>query len=372
VSLCRRSAGHFRKHFAAVKMPRFKAVLVEHGYSSVQYERDIIEAAGGQFVDCDKVPLSEAWRQCEDADAVMVRRVQVNASMMSRLMGCKILLRYGVGVDNIDLAAATSAGIIVGHVPIYCQDEVSTHAICLMLACVRRLVPTVDKMRAGAWDVHRLDPVFRLAGKTIGLVGLGTLGQAVARKLQNWNVRLIATDPYLDAAKAKSLDVELVPLTDLLRDSDIISLHTPLLPETTHLINERTLGQMKRGGILVNTARGPVCDGDAIMRALDSGQLSCAALDVFESEPLAADTPVRNHPRLIVTDHTAWYSEESQIELQQRAAREVVRACTGGLPEAIANPEVLRKLGREKDWTPNHVAVWQARRAEALQRCAFA
>jgi D-3-phosphoglycerate dehydrogenase / 2-oxoglutarate reductase len=353
-------------------MPRFKAVLVEHGYSSVQYERDIIEAAGGEFVDCDQLTLSDAWTACENADAVMVRRAQVNASMIARLKRCKFLIRYGVGVDNIDLAAATSAGIIVGHVPIYCQDEVSTHAIGLMLACVRRLLPTIDKMRAGAWDVHRSDPIFRLSGKTIGLIGLGTLGQAVARKLQNWNVRLVATDPYLDAAIAKSLNVELLPLDRLLGDSDIVSLHTPLLPETTHVINDRTLARMKRGAIVVNTARGPVCDGAAVLRALDSGQLGCAALDVFEHEPLPADSPLRNHPRLIATDHTAWYSEESQIELQQRAAREVVRACTGGLPEAIANPEVLSKLGRVKEWTPNHLAVWQARRAQALAPPAIA
>jgi D-3-phosphoglycerate dehydrogenase / 2-oxoglutarate reductase len=352
-------------------MPRFKAVLVEHGYSSVQFERDIIKAAGGEFIDCDQLPFSEAWVRCENADAVMVRRAQVNASMIARLKRCKILIRYGVGVDNIDLSAATSAGIIVGHVPVYCQDEVSTHAICLMLACLRRLLPTIDKMRDGGWDVHRLDPIFRLAGKTVGLIGLGTLGQAVARKLQNWNVRLVATDPYLDLANAKSLNVELIPLTTLLAESDILSLHVPLLPESTHLINDWALAQMKRGAILVNTARGPVCDGAAIIRALDSGQLSAAALDVFESEPLASDSPLRHHPRLLVTDHTAWYSEESQVELQQRAACEVVRACMGGLPEAIANPEVLVQLGREKEWTPNYLASWQARRAATLSRPAI-
>ncbi|HEX7859820.1 MAG TPA: C-terminal binding protein [Verrucomicrobiae bacterium] len=348
-------------------MSRFKAVLVEHGYSSVQYERDIIEAANGEFVDCDKLPLAEAWPRCRDADAVMVRRVQVTPELISQLTNCRILLRYGVGVDNIDLAAATRAGIIVGHVPIYCQDEVSTHAICLMLACVRRLVPTLDKMRVGGWDVHRVDPIYRLAGKTIGLIGLGTLGQATARKLQTWNVRLLAADPYLDESIAGSLNVSLVPMNTLLAESDIISLHVPLLPETTHLINDRTLTQMKRGSVLVNTARGPVVDGASVLWALDSGQLSCAALDVFEEEPLPPNTPLRSHPRLLVTDHTAWYSEESQIELQQRAAREVVRACTGSLPEAIANPEVLSQLGRAAEWTPNHLATWQHRRSQELK-----
>ena len=347
-------------------MARFKAVLVEHGYSSVQYERDIIEAAGGEFVDCDRLSLTEAWAACEDADAVMVRRIEVTAEMIGRLRRCKLLLRYGVGVDNINLPAATAAGIIVGHIPIYCQDEVSTHTICLMLACVRRLLPTIEKMREGGWDLHRTDPVFRLSGKTIGLIGLGTLGQAVAQKLRTWNLRLIATDPYLDPHIATTLEVELVPLDTLLPQVDILSLHVPLLPETTHLINDHTLAAIKRGAILINTARGPVVDGGALLRALNSGQLSCAALDVFEHEPLAPDSGLRRHGRLIVTDHMAWYSEESQIELQQRAAREVVRACTGTLPEAIANPEVLVNLGRSSEWAPNTLALWQGRRARHL------
>jgi D-3-phosphoglycerate dehydrogenase len=348
-------------------MPRFKAVLAEHGYSSVHYERDIIEAAGGEFRDCDQLSFTEAWAQCENADAVMLRRITVTCEMIARLRSCKILMRYGVGVDNIDLAAATERGIIVGHIPIYCQDEVSTHAICLMLACVRRLLPTSDKMRAGGWDLHRHDSVYRLAGKTVGLVGLGTLGQAVARKLHGWNVHLVAADPYLDPKIAERLGVALLPFEQLLSESDIISLHVPLLPETTHMINDRTLAQMKRGAVLVNTARGPVVQGEALRRALDSGQLSCAALDVFEEEPLPADSPLRRHPRLLATDHMAWYSEESQVELQQRAAREIVRACTGSLPEAIANPEVLQTLGRAAEWTPNHLAIWQARRAKALR-----
>jgi D-3-phosphoglycerate dehydrogenase len=205
-----------------------------------------------------------------------------------------------------------------------------------------------------------------VAGKTLGIVGLGTLGQAVARKMQGWNLRLLATDPYIEPDVAAALNVKLVPLETLLRESDFVSLHVPFLPETRHLMNAATFKQMKRGAILVNTARGPVVSGADLLRALEEGQLSCAALDVFENEPPAADSPLRQHPRLLVTDHMAWYSEESQMDLQRRAAEEVVRCCAGGLPEAIANPEVLEKLGRAKEWNPNHLARWQARRQARL------
>ena len=349
-------------------MSAFKVIFLEHGYASVEIERRIVEAAGGEFIDGDQFSLAEALRRASDAQGIMLRRIPITREVMRGFGQCRILMRYGVGVDNIDLAAATELGLIAGHVPVYCQDEVSTHAIALLLACVRRVVLTHDQLRTGGWNVHEGDPIFRLAGKTLGLVGLGTLGQAVARKMQGWNLRLLATDPFLDPAVAARLNVELVPLETLLRESDYVSLHVPLLPETIHLMNERTLALMKRGAILVNTARGPVVSASALLAALDRGQLAGAALDVFEHEPPPADAPVRHHPRLIVTDHIAWYSEESQRELQRRAAEEVVRCCTGGLPEAIANPEVLDRLGRTAEWTPNHLARWQALRAARLAR----
>jgi D-3-phosphoglycerate dehydrogenase / 2-oxoglutarate reductase len=347
-------------------MGRFKAVFVEHDYASVEPDRRIIEAAGAEFVDADELPLEDAWALCAEADAVMVRRLTVTRDMIARLHKCRVLVRYGIGVDIIDLEAATEQGIIVSHVPTYCQDEVSTQAICLMLACVRRLVPTVDQVRAGGWDVHANDPVYRFAGKTVGLVGFGTLGQAVARKLQGWNLRLCATDPYVDPEAARGLKVELVPLETLLRTSDIISLHAPLLPETTHLMNDAAFAAMKPNAILVNTARGGLVDESALLRALDSRRLNCAGLDVFEQEPLSPNSPLRNHPRVVASDHMAWYSEEAQLDLQKQAAQEVARVCAGQLPEAIANPEVLEKLGRRAEWAPNHVAQWQARRLKQL------
>jgi D-3-phosphoglycerate dehydrogenase len=347
-------------------MPAFKVVLVEHGYASTEYERRIICEAGGEFIDAGKLPVSEALRLCETAEGVMVRRVEVTPELIRRFQRCKCIVRYGIGTDNVHLDAATAAGIIVTHVPDYCVDEVSAHTVALWLACVRKIVSTHKRVEQGAWDVHRDDPIHRTAGKTFGLVGLGKIGQAVAQKLNGWDLRLLATDPFADPAKAAALGVELVDVETLCRESDIVSMHCPLLPETRHLLSRPQFEWMKADAVVLNTARGPVVNTQALLAALESDRLAAAGLDVFEEEPLPTGSPLRRHPRVVVTDHTAWYSEESQIQLQISAAEEVVRACTGGLPRAIANPQVLLRLGRAAEWTPVETARWQLKRLEKL------
>lgn len=347
--------------------PRFTVVLVEHGYATTEYERRIILAAGGEFVDGESRPLAEVLELCEQADAVMCRRLQVTREMVRRFRRCKTIMRYGVGTDNIDVEAATQAGMIVGHVPDYSVDEVSTHAIALLLACVRNVVATHEKVSAGGWETHRLTPLWRMAGRTLGLVGLGNIGQAVARKMAGWGLRLLATDPFVEPERAEAAGVELVDSQTLWREADYVSLHVPLLPETRHLADSRALGLMKQNAILVNTSRGPVLDTQALLAGLDNGQILRAGLDVFESEPLASDSPLRGHPRIVLTDHTAWYSEESQVQLQTTAAEEVVRVCTGELPRSLANPEVLVQLGRSEEWTPTEQSRWQLRRLKWLQ-----
>jgi D-3-phosphoglycerate dehydrogenase len=343
-------------------MSRFRVVLIEHGYSSVEHERQIISAAGGEFIDAENLPLSEALRLCREADGILCRRLGVSAAMIQGFSRCKILVRYGVGTDNVDVDAATAAGIIVGHVPSYCIDEVSTHAIVLLLACMRKLVETHEKVQRGAWDVHRSDAIYRLAGRSLGLVGLGKIGGVVARKLRGWDLQVLATDPYVEPERAQSVGVELVPLETLFRKSDYVSLHCPLLPETQHLVNRESLALMRPGGILVNTARGSVVDTSALVQALDEGRLAGAGLDVFEEEPLPPSSLLRRHASVVLTDHTAWYSEESQLQLQRTAAEEVVRVCTGRLPLSLANPEVLHRLGRFKEWTPSDEARWRLKR----------
>ena len=348
-------------------MNRFKVVSFPHDYPSSVHEHRIITVAGGEYIDGDTLSLAEAIRQCEDADAVLVRWHKIGPDLIHRYQRCKIIIRYGVGYDNVDLTAATDAGIMVGHVPTYCLDEVATQALALLLACVRNVVPIQRRLAQGGWSANPPEKSYRMAGRTLGLVGLGNIGQTVARKLGGWGMRLLATDPFVAPEKAAALAVELVDLDTLCRESDFISLHAPLLPETRHLIGRREFDQMKPGVILVNTARGPVLDAEALLAALDTGRVAAAGLDVFEVEPLAADSPLRSHPRIIVSDHTAWYSEESVAELQTTVAEESVRVCTGGLPLSLANPEVLQRLGRFAEWTPSDAARWQLKRLERLR-----
>ncbi len=347
-------------------MAGFRVVFIEHGYPTTKCEREVIERAGGEFIDGNELPLAEALRLCEGAEGIMLRRMTITAEMIGRFRKCKIICRCGVGTDSVDAQAATEANIIVGHVPTYGRDEVSTHAIALLLSCVRKIVPTHVRMTAGDWDVHGGDPIFRTAGKTLGLVGLGNIGRAVARKLSGWSLRLLASDPFAEAGVAQALGVTLVDFDTLCRDSDFISLHCPLLPETRHLVNACTLSLMKPGVILVNTSRGPIIDAPALLESLRTNPSAQAALDVFEEEPLSAKSPLRHHPHVTLSDHTAWYSEESQADLQRTAAEEVARVCTGGLPRSLANPEVLKKLGRFTEWQPAENMRWQLRRLQLV------
>ena len=349
-------------------MPRFKVVILPHGYPSVEIEREVICGAGGELVDGDTLPdESAALHAAEDADALIVRWTKVTPEVIRRLKRCRIIVRYGVGYDNVDYAAALAAGIIVGHCPTYCVDEVATHSLALLLACVRDIVNTHNKVARGGWSDNPSARQYRMAGRTLGLIGLGNIGRCVAAKLKGWGVRVLATDPFVEEAQAGAVGAQLVDLPTLCREADYICIHAPLLPETHHLVGRETLAGMKEGVMLVNTARGPLLDEAALLEALDAGKVAAAGLDVFECEPLAPDSPLRAHPRLVLSDHGAWYSENSLAELKRTVAEEAVRVCTGGLPRAIAYPEILHKLGRFHEWQPGPNAVWQMKRAAKLR-----
>jgi len=346
--------------------PRFKVVALRHGYADTSIQKSVVTGGGGVFLDTDGLSLEEALRHAEDSDAILVRWLRVDRDFIRRLRRCRIILRYGVGTDNVDVEAATEARIMVGHAPGYCLEEVAHHALALLLAGVRNVVQTHLKMVAGGWDANPPYPLHRMTGRTLGLVGFGNIGQSVARKLAGWDLRLLASDPFVEPERALELNVSLVDLETLCRESDYISLHVPLLPETRHLIGAREIAWMRPGVVLVNTSRGPVVDESVLVAALEGGRLAAVGLDVYEAEPLAADSFLRGHPRVVLTDHAAWYSEESVEELQRTLAEEAVRVCRGGLPRSLANPEVLKLLGRWSEWTPNSTAVWQLKRLERL------
>ncbi len=348
-------------------MSSFKVALLQHDYLSTEIERRIIEQAGGQLVDTDLLPEAERLPAAAEADAIIVRWLNVTPPVIRLLRRCRIVIRYGVGYDNVHYEAATAAGIMIGHCPHYCLDEVATHAFALLLGCLRGIATTHGTLAAGGWSQNPFFRANRMAGRTMGIVGLGNIGSTLARKLSGWGMRLLAHDPFVEPEQALSAGVTLVDFDTLLRESDYISLHVPLLPETHHLLSGRAFALMKPGVILVNTARGPVVDEAAVLAALESGRVAAAALDVFEREPLPADSPLRRHPRLLLSNHAAWYSEDAEAELHRSVAEEAVRVCTGGLPVALANPEVLHQLGRFDEWKPTWNARWRWKRAAGMK-----
>jgi D-3-phosphoglycerate dehydrogenase len=246
--------------------------------------------------------------------------------------GARAIVRYGIGYDNVDIAAAERHGIPVANVPDYCLDEVADHTIALLLVSARKLIPATSSVRGGGWDIPK-GQIPRLAGQRLSLVGLGRIGRRVAARALTFGLVVEAYDPVapIDIAGVKAAG----SLEQLLADADYVSLHVPLIPSTRHLINRKTLRAMRRRPVLINTARGGLIDLNAVMEALDAGTLGGVALDVFESEPLSADHPLRKHPAAVITPHMSYYSNESEPGLIRRVAEEIARGLRG---EPLLNP----------------------------------
>jgi D-3-phosphoglycerate dehydrogenase len=274
------------------------------------------------------------------ADALLVTYAKVTADIIGEMERCRIISRFGIGVDNVDLRAATKAGIVVTRVPDYCIDEVSDHTMALLLALVRKIPFANSRTQEGRWEMPAVVPIHRLRGTVLGLIGFGRIPQLVAPKAQAFGLRVVSYDPYIQEEVLKRAGVERMEFGELVKVSDYISIHTPLMPETQHLFSAEVFGRMKPTAYLVNTARGPIIDEDALARALDRGQLAGAALDVLEKEPPSA-SPLLGRDNVILTPHTGFYSEESLVDLQMKASEEVVRVLTGQPPRNPVNPEAL-------------------------------
>ena len=278
-----------------------------------------------------------------DADGVLNCYAKITARVIENLHRCKIIARYGIGVDNVDLVAASKGRILVTNVPDYCVDEVSDHALTLLLALARQIVSADRAVQSEAWNVVAHAGIRRLRGQTLGLLGFGKIAKALASKVQPLGMKLLVYDPYLESAAIAPHGAEAVTFERLLADADTISIHVPLSPETHHLIGPRELTRMRPTAFLINTSRGGIVDEQALAVALKEDRLGGAALDVLSVEPPAADHPLRQAPNIILTPHLAFYSRESVIELQTKAAEEVARALKGAPPRSPVNPEVLNR-----------------------------
>ncbi|HCD4610696.1 TPA: C-terminal binding protein, partial [Escherichia coli] len=283
--------------------------------------------------------LEEKLRQVSNADAIMVREATVSRPMIEAMQQCRVIVRYGVGVDNIDSQAAKEKGIYVANVPDYGSEDVAEHALALLLAATRRIATRNRDVRDGQWGIGQREPMFRLAGKILGVVGFGRISRCFVQKASGFGFkRILVVDPLLTDEQASQAGVTRVNLDTLCREADFISLHAPLTPDTHHLIGEAELAKMKPSAVLVNTSRGGLIDEQALINALLQKRIFAAGLDVFESEPLSAKSPLLQMDNTLCTDHTAWFTEESVVELQSKAAHEVRRAFEGEHPLNWVNP----------------------------------
>lgn len=317
-----------------------KIVVIEPGYLNYSAEENILQDWDPQFVVVPaNASLEEKLRQVSNADAIMVREATVSRPMIEAMQQCRVIVRYGVGVDNIDSQAAKEKGIYVANVPDYGSEDVAEHALALLLAATRRIATRNRDVRDGQWGIGQREPMFRLAGKILGVVGFGRISRCFVQKASGIGFkRILVVDPLLTDKQASQAGVTRVNLDTLCREADFISLHAPLTPDTHHLIGEAELAKMKPSAVLVNTSRGGLIDEQALINALLQQRIFAAGLDVFESEPLSAKSPLLQMDNTLCTDHTAWFTEESVVELQSNAAHEVRRAFEGEHPLNWVNP----------------------------------
>ena len=322
-------------------MPPPVVAVADSVFPNLDVAREVLSAIGADMRLASEPTSAAIVAVAAAADALLVTYAKITADMIGQMTRCRIISRFGIGVDNVDLAAATGAGIVVTKVPDYCIDEVSDHAMALLLALVRKIPLSNGHVHQGRWEMKAVVPIHRLRGTVLGLVGFGRIPQLLAPKAKSFGLRVIACDPFAPAELFAHGDVARVDFVDLLKESDYVSIHAPLMPETRDLFNADVFRHMKRGAYLVNTARGPIVDEVALARALDEGQLGGAALDVMPQEP-PVSSPLLGRDNVIITPHTSFYSEESLLELQRKAAAEVVAVLTGRPARNPVNPEVMQ------------------------------
>ena len=321
-----------------MRQPR--VVITDTVFGSTEPEQEVLRG----LADLELAPAADeqTLRQvAADADALLNCYAKLSPELVRSLKRCRIIARYGIGVDTVPLSAASEAGIMVTNVPDYCIDEVSDHALALLLNLARGIGRATQATRSGDWDTSVVQPLYRLRGRTLAIVGFGRIGRALADKARPLGLRIVAFDQYVPHDAIRAAGVEPLSFQEALEQADLVSIHVPLTDETRHLISSQALSWMKPGAIIVNTSRGPVIDTAALISALESGHLAGAGLDVVDPEPPPPEHELRQMPNVLLTPHIAFYSEEAQRELQRRAAEEVARVLRGEQPRSLVNPEAL-------------------------------
>jgi D-3-phosphoglycerate dehydrogenase len=311
------------------------------------YEEATLAAAGGELRTHDVTEVAELIEVSRDADVVwQAWAPEITREVLEQLPRCRLVIRWGVGHEQIDSAAAAELGIAVANAPSYGSEDVAEHAIALLMASAKRVAWSHEQMRAGAWPGAEAGTVHRIMGRTLGIIGVGRIGSATARRAQGLGMRVIGYDNARPDAELRAIGVEPVDLATLAARADYVSVHTPYSPSSHHLVDAALIAALKPGTILVNTSRGKCLDQSAVDAALRSGHLAAAALDVYEVEPLPADDPIRSAPNVILTPHHASFSDEAMDDLRAEMCRTTIEFITTGWSSAIVNPEVRGRLRR--------------------------
>lgn len=312
-------------------MSKFRVCVTDQRQPSFEIEREILRECDAELVLCNCSTAEEIVQNCADADAILLDLAPMTAEAIHGLKRCKVISRYGVGVDNVDLKAAAECGIQVANVPDYCMEDVSDHALALLFACLRSVALRDRRIREGAWNIQ--SPGYRLHGKTLGLIGAGRIARAVVRKVSGFGLReVVAYDPFLTEEQLREIGVRKVEFSELLAVSDFVSLHLNLTENTRGIIDAAALSQMKKSAILINVSRGGLVDGDALLNALKNHAILCAGLDTHCIEPVPVDSEFMRLDNVVMTDHAAYNTVEGVEELKTKAAKNVAEVLRGGAP----------------------------------------
>jgi len=332
---------------------KYKVVITDADENFFEPEKEVLEPLNVDLQIYDLKTAEELYELAPDADIILTTYVKFDRSALEKFKNLKLISRHGAGYDNIDVRAATELGIIVCNIPEYGRDQVADHAMTLLLTLIRRIKDADELVRRGGWFdyVRERWNIPCMQEMTLGVIGAGKIGSRVIKKAQPFFNRILVYDPFIPERVFRGVEkVEAVDLETLLRESDAITLHVPLTREgeseypTYHMINEDAFAKMKDGVIIVNTARGPVIDEKALIKALESGKVAAAGLDVHETEPLPEDHPLKKMDNVILTPHMAWYTNYSIYDMKRKWAENAARYIKGEKLQNVVNPEVLEKL----------------------------
>ncbi len=321
----------------------WKVLITDYVWASIEPERQVLAEIGAGLIAAETGDEPELQTLAPMMDGILTCWNPVREPVIAAAKRCQVIARYGIGLDNIDVEAATVHGIVVTNVPAYCIDEVSDHAMGLLLACARK-IPRFDRaVRNGVWDQNIGPEMHRIRGKTLGIVGFGRIGQAIIPKAKAFGLTINVCSPRMDPERIRQHGAQKVSFQELLATSDFITIHAPLTAETESMFSVAEFRAMKPTALLINTARGGIVDTSALTAALLNGDIAGAGLDVLETEPPESDTELLTLENVVVTPHAAFVSEDAILELEVTAARCVAQVLTGKLPESVVNPSVLKQ-----------------------------